>query len=175
MSQKLIRGRNVTCDRCDVMEFLTEGQLDAGNHNWSRIVSHEKKMVDLCPSCTDIYQTMIENFMGEVKTEKIIDALCEVGNVNVVSPEELRSAISMKFKIGDQVKVIKICDDSDGYDAAEKYIGKTGTVIDYVPYSPVDMGYDIAFHDGSFNGHNGNRWVWADEELEIVVYGGTDE
>lgn len=70
MSQKLIRGRNMTCDRCGTMDFLTEGQLDKGEHSWSRICLHDVKskgkFYDLCPSCTDIYEDLTREFMNEV-------------------------------------------------------------------------------------------------------------
>lgn len=76
MSQKLIRGRDMVCDRCGNKEFLTEGQLDKGNHAWSRIALPDEKGVnrlyDLCPICSSVYETMTRRFMDAV-TKKCDD------------------------------------------------------------------------------------------------------
>lgn len=67
MSQKLVRGRDMTCDRCGDTAYLTEGQLDKGNHAWSRIALPDGKGVnrlyDLCPICSSVYETMTRRFM----------------------------------------------------------------------------------------------------------------
>jgi hypothetical protein len=60
----------MVCDRCGNKDFLTEGEIDRGNHFWVRISLPDEKGVnrlyDLCPICSSVYETMTRRFMDAV-------------------------------------------------------------------------------------------------------------
>ena len=73
-----INGRLVKCDRCGKETFcktIGDKEIDGGFTRWSKFEepegwSHEHDIGDLCPSCTQEYQTLKDEFARNVEKFK---------------------------------------------------------------------------------------------------------
>lgn len=98
-----------------------EGGADMCPSTWGYIPRALCKDYCLGEGCTACWQQDIPEESGE--SEEIVDALCEVGNVNVVTAEEIKAAtIKKKFTLiltekehGDST----ISTENDGFNALE--------------------------------------------------------
>lgn len=63
-------GRMIQCDRCGKTTFCKttgDGERDGGFTRWNKFVdaegwSHEHEIGDLCPSCTEEFRKIVDDF-----------------------------------------------------------------------------------------------------------------